>query len=225
MSTFISFEGGEGSGKSTQVEILKARLEEAGQPAMVVHEPGTTTSGQDIRVWLKREAFSGDGRTELLLFTAARAELVAGVIRPFLEKHDNGVVVADRYSDSTVAYQGYGRGLPIKDVNVVNGLAVQGVIPDLTFFLDCPPEIGLERVGSFQLRMPIEPSSAGAPRARDQEGTRFEQESLDFHKRVRKGYLALAKDEPDRWRILDATKQVGEISDAVWGHVADKLVR
>ncbi len=223
MSIFITFEGGEGSGKTTHVDALQARLEEAGHPVLVVHEPGSTALGQDVREWLKRGVLSGEGTTELLLFTAARSELVAGVIRPFLDEHDDGIVIADRYSDSTIAYQSYGRGLPIRDVRVVNGLAVQGLASDLTFLLDCPPEVGLERVGSFQLRLPMEQAAAAGPRKRELEGTRFEQEPLEFHQRVRDGYLTLAKEEPDRWRVLDAMKSVGEIGDMAWRHVSEKL--
>ncbi len=208
MSIFISFEGGEGSGKTTQAEILSGWLRQAGFPTLLVHEPGTTPLGQYLRKWLKREG-SMSHEAELFLFAAARAELVAKVINPALE--EKKIVVADRYADSTVAYQGYGRRLRLKYVRMVNDLATQGATPDLTFFLDCPPERGLERRQASRL---------------DQEGTRrFEEETLKFHRRVREGYLKIASREPERWCIIDATKGPDQISAEIWGRVQGLLAQ
>ncbi|MFQ5934622.1 MAG: dTMP kinase [Dehalococcoidia bacterium] len=225
MSLFISFEGGEGSGKTTQAEILAERLRAAGFSVLPVHEPGTTPLGNYLRIWLRREyrkeeAVSHDA--ELLLFAAARAELVAKGIKPALQQN-RMVVIADRYADSTTAYQGYGRRIRLEYVKVVNSLATQGVIPDLTLLLDCPPEEGLKRV---QSKLPLEPAQPRLVSRMDEEGTRrFEEETRDFHERVHRGYLKLAQQEPDRWRVIDATKSIDEISDTVWRHVQQLLAR
>ena len=149
MAVFISFEGGEGSGKSTQAEVLTERLTNAGVAVEFVHEPGTTELGWQIRDILKR-GLPGESvisaEAELLLFSAARAQLVLAALRPLQDRADT-VVVADRYVDSTTAYQGYGRGIPMEQVEVVNALATQGIMPDLTFLLDLPPMNGLTRIG------------------------------------------------------------------------------
>lgn len=226
MGLFISFEGGEGTGKSTQAELLAERLQDAGYSVLAVREPGTTRLGTLIRDLLKRGFVAEEkisSRAELLLFAAARAELVTNVIRPALGQQET-VVVADRYLDSTTAYQGYGRGIPLVYVSGINELATDGVVPNLTLLLDCTPEEGLRRVGALQLRMPLDgPQAPRSSHHRDEEGTRFEEESLEFHKRVRKGYLKLVEEEPERWRVIDATKPIGEISDLIMGYVREKL--
>ena len=238
MSLFISFEGGEGSGKSTQSSILLERLQRTGVSAILVREPGTTPLGQHLRDWLKREQREKTSHhAEALLFAAARAELVSKTIKPAL-KRSNTVVIADRYADSTTAYQGYGRRLSQRNIAVVNQLATQGVMPDLTLFLDCKPEYGLARLGSAQTPMlegdtagetqipPDPPLRKGGTRAGriDREGTkRFESEPIEFHQRVREGYLKLAEQEPARWCVIDATKSVDEISETVWDRVAARI--
>ena len=226
MSLFISFEGGEGSGKSTQAALLRDRLQSAGAKALLVQEPGTTPLGQYLRGWLKREKPKDEDvstRAELLLFAAARAELATKVIRPALTGDDT-VVISDRYADSTIAYQGYGRRLSLKDVEVVNHLATTGTLPDLTFLLDLPPDEGLDRVGPAQSKLPLQPSFTTNTGRGDEEGSRrFEEESIVFQDRVRNGYLELARNEPERWRVIDATKSVESVSDDVWGHV-EKLL-
>ena len=226
MSLFISFEGGEGSGKSTQAALLRDRLRSAGTRALLVHEPGTTPLGQYLRGWLKREKPKGEDvstRAELLLFAAARAELATKVIAPALTEQDR-VVISDRYADSTIAYQGYGRRLSLKDVEVVNHLATTGTLPDLTILLDLSPDEGLNRVGTAQNRLPLEPSDIKKTGRGDEEGSRrFEEESIEFHERVRNGYLELARNEPERWRVIGATTSVEQIADLVWKHV-EKLL-
>lgn len=226
MSLFISFEGGEGTGKSTQTELLRQRLQQAGVPSLLVLEPGTTPLGDYLKAWLKREQRETTSPgAEALMFAAARAELVSKTIKPALA-NANTVVIADRYADSTTAYQGYGRGLRLTDVDAVNRLATQGIRPELTFLLDCSPEIGLGRVGSPHDTERSHTSEAGVPVRIDPEGTRrFETESLEFHKRVRAGYLKISKRGPDRWCVIDATKSVGEIGDIVWERVQARLTQ
>ena len=222
MSLFISFEGGEGSGKSTQAELLAQRLQQNGAWSMLVREPGTTPLGWYLRNWLKRQG--GKKRNvsqgaELFLFAAARAEFVSKVLKPALGDR-NRVSIADRYGDSTTAYQGYGRQLPLSDVAIINNIASQGIIPDVTFLMDCSPEEGLKRVGSVQISLPLETNDSAEFGRLDKDGARrFEEEALGFHRRVREGYLELARQDPDRWCVLDATRTVEEISDIIWGHV------
>ncbi len=226
MSLFVSFEGGEGSGKSTQIEHLDGRLRDAGVPTMVVREPGTTSLGRDVRVWLKRERPEGQtvsGVTELLLFAAARAEMVSRVLKPALQDA-RSVVISDRYADSTVAYQGYGRGHDLEQVRVINQIATDGAVPDLTILLDCDPETGLARVQSVDSGATQNRQDEGSGPRFDPKGTRrFELEPLVFHRRVREGYQTMAKQEPDRWRVIDATGDAAEVAEAVWQHVSERL--
>ena len=223
MAWFISFEGGEGVGKTSQAEHLVLSLQKEGVPTHFLHEPGTTSLGIYLRRYLKREARRDETIShgaELFMFAAARAELVAKVINPILSQNRGAVVVADRFADSTLAYQGYGRKLSIAQVQVVNALATQGLVPNLTFLLDLPPEDGLKRVGALQSRFALETEADPTISRIDHEGTRrFEDESLDFHKRVRAGYLKLASGVPSRWRILDATQPFEVIAESVWSEV------
>lgn len=224
MALFISFEGGEGSGKSTQAKFLTERLASVGFDVCFVHEPGSTELGGYVREWLKRGLPGGDAvsdNAELLLFSAARAELVCKTLKPHLAL-PNGVVVADRYVDSTTAYQGGGRGIARNHIDVVNALATQGVMPNLTFLLDIDPRDGLDRMGSLQYGLPLAdaPSGGGGGKAeRHMEGGRFEDEPMGFHNRVRRCYLALAAAEPHRWRILDAALPRERLSALIWDAV------
>lgn len=221
LAWFISFEGGEGAGKTSQAEHLVSSLQKEGIPAHLIHEPGTTSLGRYVRQYLKRgrdETISHGA--ELFMFAAARAELVAKVINPILSQNRGAVVVADRFADSTLAYQGYGRKLSLHQVGVVNALATQGLDPNLTFLLDCPPEDGLRRVGTLQSRLALDAEAGSTSSRIDHEGTRrFEDESLDFHKRVRAGYLELASQGPSRWRVLDATQPFEAVAESVWKEV------
>ena len=220
MSLFISFEGGDGSGKSTQAELLVERLGSVGVHCLQVHEPGSTPLGLHVRAWVKggaRAAGETSDLAELFLFAAARAQLVEEVIDPALA-HPGSVVVADRYADSTAAYQGYGRQIPLVVVERVNALATRGVWPDITFLLDCPPEEGLTRVGAFQMKLPF-----WAEVERENEGVRFEAASLDFHHRVRAGYLELAAADPARWKVIEGLRPVPEIHDELWTAVSERL--
>ena len=225
MAVFISFEGGEGSGKSTQAEVLAERLVNTGVAVEFVHEPGTTELGWQIRDILKRglpgeREFSAEA--ELLLFSASRAQLVFAALRPLLDRRDT-VIVADRYVDSTTAYQGYGRGIPLDQVEAVNEMATQGTMPDLTFLLDLPPVEGLTRIGNLQLGFQFDDSVLHADDVRAREGARFEDEPLEFHERVRRGYRELAAKEPKRFCVIDATLPESRVSDLIWDEVCDRF--
>ena len=206
MALFITFEGGEGSGKSTQARLLADGLRAADLDVTEIREPGSTQLGWQIRDWLKRGIRSEEEisrEAELFLFAAARSQLVDKVLQPALDRPD-AVVISDRYADSTIAYQGYGRGISLGDVKAVNDIATQGVEPDLTILLDCDPTVGLER--ALQIRLPLEDGAAVSPVKRDEEGTRFEEGPLEFHKRIRRGYQALAASDTHRWRVVDANR-------------------
>ena len=225
MAVFISFEGGEGSGKSTQAEVLAERLANTGVAVEFVHEPGTTELGWQIRDILKRglpgeREFSAEA--ELLLFSASRAQLVFAALKPLLDRLDT-VIVADRYVDSTTAYQGYGRGIPLDQVEVVNEMATQGTMPDLTFLLDLPPVEGLTRIGNLQLGFQFDDSVLHADDVRASEGARFEDEPLEFHERVRRGYRELAAKESKRFCVIDATLPESRVSDLIWDEVCDRF--
>ena len=199
---FITFEGGEGSGKSFQSRKLYHHLIKDGYPALLTHEPGGTLLGDAVTRWLKHSNAPISAVTELLLFNASRAQLLSQVITPAL--NEGKVVVCDRYCDSTVVYQGHARGLDAGEIETVNRLAAGGLKPDLTFLLDIAPEAGLKRK-----------SGTG--------GDRFEKEAASFHGRVRRGYLALAHAEPARWYILDATRPKAELEDIIWEKVSRSL--
>ena len=215
MAVFISFEGGEGCGKSTQAKRLADALADLGVPVFPFHEPGYTRLGLHIRELIKGKPFGSETispRAELMLFAAARAELVSKILVKRADEEPLAII-ADRYADSTTAYQGYGRKLPLDLVASVNALATQGVMPRKTILLDCPPERGLARVGSPQTAL-FDMSAVGRL---DAEGSRrFEEEPLSFHRRVRAGYLALAKAEPSRWAVIDAEGTEDEVFARVW---------
>ncbi|MDP2916634.1 MAG: dTMP kinase, partial [Dehalococcoidia bacterium] len=177
MSLFITFEGGEGCGKSYQSRALYRWLSKLAVPVILIHEPGGTPLGEKVRRLLKRGNAEMSSLTELLLFNASRSQLVTGVIQPSLKK--GKVVICDRFADSTLAYQGYGRGLDLDVVREVNRMAAQGLTPDLTVLLDVPVEVGLAR------------KNGGIP-------DRFEREDIAFHHRVRDGFLKLTAREPVR---------------------------
>jgi dTMP kinase len=205
MALFITFEGGEGSGKSFQAKALFRELSELAVPALLTHEPGGTPFGEKLGRWLKwvRDAEISP-LTELMLFNACRAQLVAEVIKPSLER--GKVVISDRYADSTTVYQGYGRGLDLAMVKATNRVATQGLKPDLTILLDIAVEEGLAR-----------------KLARKQD--RFEQETPIFHQKVREGYLKLAAAEPRRWLVVDASQSRRKIADIIWQKVSQRLSR
>jgi dTMP kinase len=207
-SRFITFEGGEAVGKSTQIERLATRLKERGDEVLVTREPGGTPLGEQIRHLLKHapEGHGMSPKTELLLFLASRAELVRKVVGPALDR--GAWVLCDRFHDSTTVYQGAGRGLPEEIVSRLNGFAIGARMPGLTLVLDLEPEHArqrmLERAGSI---------AAVADR--------MEEQPADFFDRVRQGYAELAKAHPERVKIIPAHGNVEETADAIWKQVTD----
>jgi dTMP kinase len=197
MACFIVFEGGDGSGKSTQARSLLRRLRRRGVKVLRTHEPGGTPLGQSLRRLLK----TGEAMTpmsELMLFEAARAQLVQNVIKPFLEQ--GGVVIADRFTSSTMAYQGYGRGLDRELIERLNREATGGLEPDLTVFLDLPVETALARKGGGNV-------------------DNFDDAPVDFHRRIHRGYSTLAAADPGGWLVLDGQRPPEELSREIWARV------
>jgi len=201
---FITFEGGEGCGKSTQAGILWRKLYQENVPAILTHEPGGTALGNEIRRLLKkRQGSLISPQAELFLFAACRGQLLAEVIHPALA--EGRVVVCDRFAHSTLAYQGYGRGLDSTVIETINNLATQNLKPDLTILLDTPPEQALARKRSLK--------------------DRFELEDLSFHRRVREGYLKTAATDPDHWLVIDASLPKRRIAEIIWEQVSRLLPR
>jgi dTMP kinase len=195
--TFITFEGIEGSGKTTQVNLALAWLHAHWERVLHTREPGGTAIGNRIRAILLDPIHAEmAAEAEILLYSAARAQIVRQVIRPHLEK--GGIVVCDRFYDSTLAYQGYGRGLSLPDLRHITAFATGGLTPDLTLYLDLEVEAGLRR-------------KAQTP----EEWNRLEAQPLAFHRRVRAGYLALAAAEPERWRVIDADRPVEVVQEEI----------
>lgn len=203
MTLFITFEGGEGSGKSFHSKRLYRKLNGLSIPTILIHEPGGTLLGDKIRHLLKRSRqISISPLSELLLFNASRSQLVKDIVQPALK--DGKIVICDRYVDSTVAYQSHGRGLDMATVKAINQIASQGLMPQLTFLLDVPPEIGLSRKNTH---------------AND----RFEAEDLIFHRKVREGFRRMALKEPLRWVIIDSTLPLRDVSGLIWNKVLASL--
>ncbi|GAI23501.1 unnamed protein product, partial [marine sediment metagenome] len=201
----ITFEGGEGCGKSVQARGLYRRLSELVIPVVLTHEPGGTSLSKKLGRWLKWAQDTGiSPLAELLLFNTSRTQLVDEVIRPSLEK--GKVVICDRYADSTAAYQSYGRGLDLEMVKAINNAATQGIKPNLTVLLDISVEKGLARK---------------TKKRQD----RFEREDIAFHQRVRGGYLKLAASEPGRWLVIDASQTRQKIAEIIWQRVRQLLSR
>ena len=190
---FITFEGADGCGKSTQLGLLSKYLTDKGYDVLITREPGAKGLGENIREILLN--YNGDvsDRCEQFLFLADRAQHIDIIIKPALEIGQ--IILCDRHTDSTLAYQGYGRGLDINQLMQLNSIATGGLIPDLTFVFDIDTETSMKRVGKDKDRM----ESAG----------------IEFHKKVRNGYLELAKNEPDRIKVLDATQTIEEIHSQV----------
>ena len=203
MSLFITFEGGEGSGKSLQTRALYRRLNRLDVPAILIREPGSTPLGERLTRLLKWAPSANiSPMTELMLFNASRAQLLNEVVRPALKA--GKVVVCDRYTDSTIVYQGYGRKIAIDTIKNINDVATGALKPDLTVLLDIPVGEGFAR------------KSGQAP-------DRFEIEARVFHQRVRKGYLQLATEEPQRWLVIDATLSKEKIKKIIWERVSTLL--
>jgi dTMP kinase len=203
MSLFITFEGGEGCGKSVQAKALYRRLSDLVIPTLLTHEPGGTALGKRLARCLKWSQGTGiSPLAELMLFNASRAQLTDDVIRPALAKGKN--VICDRYADSTTVYQGFGRELDLEMVTAINNAATKGLKPDLTVLLDISAEVGLARKGT-------------------KKQDRFEQEDIAFHQRVRDGYLRLAADDPERWLVVDGSQSKRKIGQIIWQRVSRLL--
>ena len=202
---FITFEGPEGSGKSTQLVLLAGWLRELGWDVLTTREPGGTAIGDRVRAILLDPACSEmQAEAEVLLFSAARAQHVGQVIQPHLAR--GGVVLCDRYADSSLAYQGYGRGLNLATLGVITAFATGGLRPDLVVYLDIDAEAGLRRK---QLHANDDAS----------QWNRMEQETLAYHQRVRAGYLQMAAAEPGRWLLVDASQTVDAVQTTVQARV------
>ena len=201
---FVVFEGGEGCGKSTQSEALYKHLLRTNRPVDLLREPGSTPLGNKLRGCLKQKnGVNISPIAELFLFAASRAQVISEIICPSLEQ--GHLVICDRYIYSTIAYQGYGRGLDLHIISQVNSIAVEGLLPDLVILLDISPELGLARKYAAC------------------EADRFEMEEVAFHHRVRQGYLELASGDPNRWLIIDATKSKKEIELEICQRVEEVL--
>ena len=203
---FITMEGPDGAGKTTQIERLKAHLQEKGYDVLLTREPGGTVISEAVRgLLLDPEHKEMKPSTELLLYAAARAQLVGEVIGPAVEA--GKAVISDRFVDSSVVYQGIARGLGVETVYAVNRPAIGEYMPDVTFLLDLPAEVGIAR------------------KKNQAELDRMEQESLDFHKKVAEGYRTLAARDPERIRTIDATLPIDTICDMIVGRVDELLAR
>jgi len=210
MSCFITFEGPDGSGKTTQIEALYDYLSRQGYPVLLVREPGSTDIGDQIRLVLHdTKNVHMLPNAEALLYSASRAQLVGQVIRPALEA--GKIVLCDRYADSTLAYQGYGHGLDLELLKVITAFSTGGLRPDLIIYLDVDVEEGLRRRRSGY-------------RAGEGEWNRMDQQELDFHRRVRAGYLQMATVERGRWFVLDAAGSIASIQDLIQGRVKRLLM-
>lgn len=199
---FITFEGIDFCGKSTQVEILKSYLQSQNKNVQLIREPGGTIISEKIReVLLDKKNDAMVMETEIFLFSASRAQLVREVIRPYLEK--GFCVISDRFHDSSTAYQGYGRGLPIEAIQNINNLAIGETIPDITFFIDIPIEVSLRRKAKRD----------------DNDLDRIEVSDNNFYEKVRKGYFEISKTEK-RFRVLDGTQSIEVVSNQIINEIA-----
>lgn len=202
---FITFEGPDGSGKTTQARMLVEYLQARGLPVIYTREPGGTEISEQIReVILSTRNLAMQNETEVLLFSAARAQIVAELIRPALAA--GKIVVCDRYADSTLAYQGYGLGLDLEALRAITKFATRGLVPDLTFYIDVPVQVGLER-------------------RHQGETNRLDQKDVEYHARVRHGYLELAKAEPARFVVIDGRESIGEVQDKIRARMSEELKR
>lgn len=209
---FITFEGIEGSGKTTQSELLARALQEKGFEVVHTYEPGGTKISEEIRkILLNPENSNMSDLTELFLYLSARAQIVEEVIKPALKA--GKIVICDRFSDATLAYQGYGRGLDKKLIQKLNSLVSQNIKPDLTIILDIDPKEGLQK--AISLHKNAYPEG---------KGDRIEQETIEFHQRVRDGYLEIGKQNKKRVKIISCQKSIEEIHQIILEYVNESLL-
>ena len=209
---FITFEGVEGSGKTTQIQRLKRYLTQKGIPCKVTREPGGCPIGEKVRkILLNPDHREMSPLSELLLYEASRAQHVIEAIKPLLKKRM--VVLCDRFSDASIAYQGYGRKVELKWVERLNRLSSQGINPDITFLLDCPSDVGLKR--ALQRNKTL----------KKEKEERFEREKIQFHHRVRRGYLSIAKKEPNRVKVIDTREGEEKVFQKIRKIVDELIVR
>ncbi|MCM3294003.1 dTMP kinase [Paenibacillus sp. MER 180] len=202
---FITLEGGEGAGKSSAIELLTDKLRQQGVNVVVTREPGGVRIAEKIRsIILDPEHTEMDARTEALLYAAARRQHLVEVVIPALEQ--GAIVLCDRFVDSSLAYQGYARGLGIEDVWEINRFAIHDTMPDITFWLDIDPQAGLDRIAANQAR----------------EVNRLDKEKLTFHEAVREGYERIAKQQPERIVRLDATQSLTQISGQMFDFLCER---
>lgn len=218
MGVFITFEGTEGSGKSTQARLLYEQLHARHYPVILVREPGGTRIGDLIRrIVLDLQHTEMAPTTETLLFAASRAQLVTEVIRPYLQQ--GGVVLCDRYADSTYAYQGYGLGRDLDELRAITAAATSGLRPDITIYLDLSAEEGLDRKRRKRLERPRWQGEQSAPPAEQRiapvEWNRLDARELAYHQRVEAGYRELIANDPDRWQRFDARQPVAALSEQI----------
>src|SRR5919199_1130025 len=227
MGLFITLEGPEGSGKSTQARRLFEHLEAEGYSTILTREPGGTRIGDLIRAVLLDPAHTEmTAATEILLFSASRAQLVAERIRPCLER--GGIVVCDRFADSTYAYQGFGLGRDLDELREVTQIASGGLCPDVTIYLDLPVLEGLERkrAASGQRSAPVPLSALSDPgqtNVESAEWNRLDAREIDFHERVRRGYQALIAAEPERWLVFDGRLDRGLLAGMIWQQLERRI--
>ncbi len=227
MGLFITFEGPEGSGKSTQIRLLYERLQHRGYPVILTREPGGTRIGELIRrilVDLRHTEMAPS--TEIFLFSAARAQLVSELVRPYL--NTGGIVLCDRYADSTYAYQGYGLGRDIDELMAITNVATGGLQPDLTFYLDLDVQEGLDRKRNARsLRSPLNETGPdnGAAGTQVPDWNRLDARDVAYHERVAAGFRELMQREPERWRRLDARLAIDELAGHIEAEVEPLLSR
>ena len=210
MSLFITFEGVEGSGKTSQIQRLKKYLTQKGIPCKVTREPGGSPIGEKVRkILLDPDHREMVPTTELFLYEAARAQHVKDVLKPLLKMR--GIILCDRFCDATLAYQGFGRRIDLKWIDRLNRLSSQGIKPDVTFLLDCPSVVGLTRALKRNRTL------------KQEREERFEREEIQFHRRVRKGYLAIARKEPHRVKVIDTREGEEKVFEKI-RKIVDNLI-
>lgn len=203
----ITFEGSEGSGKTTQIGRIASRFQDAGYNIIVTREPGGTEIGEEIRHLLKHISQGTNicPETELLLFAASRAQLVREIILPNLK--EGKIILCDRFVDSTTVYQGAGRQIAPEPVSIINTFAIGDLIPDITVILDVPAEIGLSRIKERATDLP----------------DRMEEENIGFYHKIREGYLMLAKEMPERFVVIDGTQQTKQLEEQIWNELSERF--